>query len=139
MRKEILFILLFAFLSAGCDDKNDVENNSITKNSIAGTWNLVKITSSIGAPGYEYEKGVITWTFTNANSKVAIANTANSTYSGMGTGYYDYVVSPTTSGICNELLTVKDNTGIGGCVTVTTDSLKVFNAYAGHYNFIFVR
>jgi hypothetical protein len=84
--------------------------------------------------------GTITWTFTRASTSVAIINNADEKiYSGMQTGNYNYMVAPNEAGFCKEILTIKHNDGIGGCVAVSNDTLTVTNAYAGHYNFIFVR
>ncbi|WP_131450769.1 hypothetical protein [Flavobacterium subsaxonicum] len=141
MMKVILYMVLPLLLITGCtDDTNEPTDNPVASTGIDGAWQLIKITSSIGKPESSFEKGTIIWQFAQGNQQVVVSNNAaTKDYSGMQSGRYSYSILANAQTHCDKVLTIKNNNGIGGCATVSNDTLTVANAYAGHYNFIFVR
>ncbi|TRW27375.1 hypothetical protein FMM05_01685 [Flavobacterium zepuense] len=141
MKKRMLYMMMPVLLFLSCTDDTQEKDPVVEKtDSIEGLWKLIKITSSIGKPGSEYEDGDINWTFTENAGTVNVQNHIKGPeFTGMQTGSYNYKISNITSGECTQIFTIRDKDGIGGCMSISNDTLKIHNAYAGHYNLIFVR
>jgi len=137
----MLYMMMPVLLFLSCTDDSQENNPTVTKpDSIDGLWNLVAITSSIDKPGFKYQVGDINWTFAEQKNQVDVKNHIKSSdFSGMKSGSYNFKIAENTAKDCTKILTIRDKDGVAGCLNIANDTLTIHNAYAGHYNLIFIR
>lgn len=98
MKNVILFSAILFGLSIfmGCDKKDDTPQ----KVTLDGTWNLKNIRGGFAGVDDDFELGLVTWTFDEPSSTLAVVN--NSTqefiYSGYETGTYTYIIFSYSNG-----------------------------------------
>lgn len=103
-----LAIIFLAFLMLNCsNDDNDSEQP--TSPTIAGTWQLVKVTGGFIGLDQDIEKGVINWRFDTTKKEVTIENNAVTTgggYTGLPSGTYSYSI---TAPADQDILYINEN------------------------------
>lgn len=136
--KKLLYLLPFAFgaLFVSCSD----DDSSNPEADFTGIYQLTHAAGSIAGGSYDYDPGLITWTFNPSNNTVTIVNNNDDpmAYDGPDTGIYTYSVEASeVEGMCDTVLKVDG--AEYGCYTFTTNGLTVTNNYADGFTFTFQR
>ena len=141
--KKSIFILLLApllFLSACSDD--DAAPNNLQGEPVEGTWKLVNVSGSIAGVSHDFAAGEVTWTFEENMQMIQIVNnvTDTNTYSGPGSGHYDYenVPNEITPQSCTTTIEVGSFLNMG-CRDINGNTMVFTQLEADGYIFTFKR
>lgn len=136
--KKLLYFLPLAFgaLCLSCSD----DDGPSPEADFNGIYQLIEASGSIAGGTYEYDPGLITWSFNPSDNTVTIVNNNIDpmAYDGPDTGIYTYNVEPSDSPeLCENVLTID---GVDyGCYMITANGLLISNTYADGYTFTFSR
>lgn len=105
MKKLTFFTLLAAAVFIGACSNDDGN----APPGLNGKWNLIKITEPMTAQSDEYQKGEITFTFDESQSKVSIKDNRQIAPHHVGfetpaTGTYEYTIG-TWDPVCDKAMT----------------------------------
>ena len=94
-----LFIILISLpFCTGCNNDDDKGPDPSQNTGLQGKWNLINISGGFAGYNYDFEKGLITWTFNEANSTLTVVNNNPADiYDALGMGTYDYVFAVNTA------------------------------------------
>ncbi len=136
--KKFLFLLPLACgaLLFSCSD----DDSASPEAEFTGIYQLTQASGSIAGGSYEYDPGLITWSFNPSNNTVTIVNNNVDpmAYDGPDTGIYTYSVEASeVPDLCDTVLKID---GVDyGCYMITTNGLTVSNTYVDGYTFSFQR
>lgn len=105
---KLLIILISLPFCTGCNNDDDKGPGPDPQNTeLEGKWNLVNISGGFAGFNYDFEKGLITWTFDESEKKIVVVNNNPAdVYDALGMGTYDYEYVLTDSQSCNSTLNI---------------------------------
>ncbi len=139
MKKMLLMPLAaLCVMLTGCSDSNSGSHQSVK--DFKGTYSLSQSSGSIAGDTYNFDYGVVTWTFDPSTRKVTVVNNNDNpeAYDGPDSGTYDYsVVNSDNPQLCEKVLLV--NNVDYGCFEVDDIKMNLSNNFADGYVFNFSR